>query len=55
MGWPSDTDHPLCYEVERDGRQQPAGLPMIYVFGGYELDLARYELRGHGSIVPIEP
>lgn len=28
---------------------------MIYAFGAYELDLDKYELRGHGSIVPIEP
>jgi predicted ATPase len=28
---------------------------MIYSFGGYELDLDKYELRGRGSIVPVEP
>lgn len=28
---------------------------MIYTFGAYELDLSRYELRGRGAVVPIEP
>ncbi len=39
------------------GVRAPDGYPrvMIYRFGTYELDLARFELRSQGSACPVEP